>query len=200
MSHRYFGVSGFAALIWLLTGTWTEAESPADKPPTTQPAVTPGVAMNQGGMEVRIKEAYIDQLPLRRKSTGKAMASEATDEGLVSNDKFLILELEITNNGKETLDYFTVNGAGEKYDPASVIEGPKHFLTLALFGELEPLEMTAKATLKPGDKVKDVVAFVPPKDSHAHLQLILSSRNLGNKGKVIIPFTIGRVEKDGKDS
>jgi len=131
---------------------------------------------DSSGLDIKIKSVKFDYVKLR--NAGTPSADEAQ-----SKEKVFIFTLEITNKGQKEVSYKTFNGApGGKNDYASLIDSKKKYVTLGDFGDLEPIEITRTATLKPGDTITDVLCFGRPANGARPATLLLPAKNHGGVG------------------
>lgn len=131
---------------------------------------------DNSGLDIKIKSVRFDYVKLRK--AGTPSADEAQ-----SKDKVFIFTLEITNKGQKDVSYKTFNGApGGKNDYASLIDSKRKYVTLADFGDLEPVDITRTATLKPGDTITDVLCFAQPANGARPVTLLLPAKNHGGVG------------------
>ena len=131
---------------------------------------------DNSGLEIKIKSVKLDYVKLGK--AGTPSADEAQ-----SRDKVFIFTLEIANKGQKEVSYKSFNGApGGKNDYASLIDSKKKYVTLADFGDLEPIDITRTATLKPSDTIVDVLCFAQPANGARPVTLLLPAKNHGGVG------------------
>ncbi len=159
-------------------------EAPKDpKPDALKPPAKPGP--ESSGLEVIIKSAKVDFIGLRKPLPGGGF------DDFTSDQKLLLITLTITNKGQKEITYKSFNGTADgKDDRAALYTTTKKFLPLANFGEFEVAEALKQATLKPGDSVTDLLAFMaPPADIKVDV-LMLPAKNHGDPGYWKLPLKI----------
>jgi hypothetical protein len=150
-------------------------------PAATQPAKI-------GPAEVKVVSTHFDYVPLGP-STEHGPAPENADI-TNSQDKFLLIKIEIRNTGDRPLTYHTFAlpfGPSGRETYASLSFGQK-MLTLVNFGDLEPQGLTRTAQVPPGKSVTDVLVFLPipeldARSSETPLRLALPPQQLAQDGK-----------------
>jgi hypothetical protein len=163
--------------------------------PTTQPA-------RLGAAEIKVTSTHLDYVLLGPSTEhGPAPAGAETSN---SQDKFLIIRLEIRNTSSDqTLTYHTFAfpfGPAGRETYASLALGRK-MLTLVNFGEQEPVGLTRKAEIPPGKTISDVLVFLPVAELDAKtmgipLKLTLPPEQLGVTGKPVrVDLDFANVQK-----
>lgn len=160
------------ALAATITASAAAPRGPATRP-STQPVGNPG----ESGVDVAIKSAKIDFLLLKKPQPGGGF------EDLSSDTRLLVITLAIANKGQKEINYVSFSGTDPKSPHASLIDSNGKFPALINFGDLEPADLTRKATLKPGDAITDVVVFQVPAANARPNILVLPAANHGDKGQ-----------------
>ena len=162
-----------------------DSRNPGGKPrtlPTTQPA-------RIGAAEIKVLATHLDYVPLGP-STEHGPAPENAETNN-SQDKFLILKLEIRNTSTDKpLTYHTFAfpfGSAGRETYASLAFGKK-MITLVNFGDQEPIGLMRKAQIPPGKSITDVLVFLPIAEFDATstqtpLTLTLPPQQLDAEGK-----------------
>lgn len=163
--------------------------------PTTQPAPL-------GSAVVRVTSTHLDYVTLGP-STEHGPAPAGVDP-VNSQDKFLIIRLEIRNTSSDKpLAYHSFAlpfGPAGRETYASLALGRK-MLTLVNFGEQEPIGLTRTAAIGPGKTVNDVLVFLPVPELEAKtmgtpLKLTLPAEQVGAAGKAVrVDLDFANVQK-----
>jgi hypothetical protein len=179
------------------------ALSRADPKPTTSATSAPAA-----GCTMKVKSSKVDIVSLRSPRSPPAGPSE--DSGLFSglrearsskegdrrtDQKLLVVEVEVTNAGREKCVYHSLAGSDEKCPTVVVLQDDaKHVYALANFGELEVVgALKGAKPLAPGESLTDVLVFeVPPRNAKG-LRLLIPRENVGRKDRIEpLPISLER--------
>lgn len=173
----------------------------ADPKPTTSPSSAPAV-----GCTVKLRSAKLDVVFLR--SPHDPAASPAADDGGLfsglregqtpkegdrrTDEKLLVVQVEVTNAGHEKCVYHSLAGSDAKCPSMVVLhDDAKHVYALANFGDMDVVGGVKGArTLNPGESLTDVLVFEIPPKSAKGLRLLVPKDNVGRKERVdALPIT-----------
>ena len=144
----------------------------------------PKEAPGDGGVVVTVKGMKVDYLMLRRAKP------DGTVEEVGSAEQVLIVTVELANKGAKEVAYNTANGTPGGKDPVAAIRDSEGKVSAVVqFGAtLERVEGVKRATIKPGESVTDVLAFVQLPQGVKPVQLLFPGACLGDKGTRKIPL------------
>jgi hypothetical protein len=130
------------------------------------------------GVVVTVKAMKVDYMLLRQRKP------DGTVEEVGSADQVLMITIEITNKGTQEITYKTGNGTpGSKEPVAAIRDSEGKVSAVVQFGAtLERVEGVKEATIKPGESVTDVLAFLQLPQGVKPVQLLLPAASHGNKG------------------
>lgn len=168
----------------------------ADPKATTSPSSAPAV-----GCSVKVKSARVDVVFLRSPHDPTASPVAADDgalfpglrEGQTPNEgdrrtdeKLLVVQVEVTNAGHEKCVYHSLAGSDAKCPSMVVLhDDAKHVYALANFGDMDVVGGVKGAkTLNPGESLTDVLVFEIPPKSAKGLRLLVPKDNVGRKERV----------------
>jgi len=166
----------YRSLVLLVALTVAANPARAQEAPKTKPSVV-----------VTIKSVKLDYARLKKVGADAV----AGDEDLHSKDRMLIFTLQITNKGEADVTYKTFNGEpGGKGDYASLVDSKQKYVVLADFGDMEPMDVTRTATIKPGQTITDVLVFGRPADGAKPVTLLIPAKNYGAAGFVRVEVKV----------
>jgi hypothetical protein len=163
----------------------------ADPRPATTPSSAPAT-----GCRVKVKSVKVDVVTLR---APRAPAADPADDSTIfsglhdaqspregdrrTDEKFLVVQVEVTNAGREKCLYHSLAGSDEKCPGMVVLhDDARHVYALANFGDLDVAGAVKGArTLKPGGSLIDVLVFEVPPKSAKGLRLLIPKDNVGCK-------------------
>jgi hypothetical protein len=130
------------------------------------------------GVVVTVKDMKVDYLRFRKPKP------DGTVEEVASNAPVLIITIEIANKGDKEVTYKTANGIPGSKDPvAGIRDSTGHVSAVVQFeATLERVEGVKQATIKPGETVTDVLAFLQLPEGVKPVTLLLPAKCHGNSG------------------
>jgi hypothetical protein len=152
------------------------AQSPK-LPATTQADPAAGLAV------VTVKDMRVDYLRFRRSK------ADGTVEEVGSNEPVLLVTVEIANKGQKEITYKTANGVPGASTPGAALRSAdgKTSAVVQFDATLERLEgVNKQATIKPGESVTDVLAFMQLPQGVKPATLFFPAHCIGGTGTLKI--------------
>ena len=151
--------------------------------PTTRPAGGKG-SPGDSGVVVDVKSVKVDHLMFRRPKP------DGTIEEVGSAQPVLIVTIEIANKGDKAVTYRTANGTPGSKDPTAAIRDSTGRASAVVQFEatLERVDGVKQATIKPGQSVTDVLAFLQLPEGVKPVTLLLPAKCHGNEGTWRVPL------------
>ena len=158
----------------------------ADAPPTTAPCCA-----------ISIKSVKVDVVKLRAHDAPPAPTEDSTlfqglkeeqagTNQMETNEKLLIVRIEVKNQSAQKCVYHSLNGTDEKCPTfASVHDDARKVYALAKFGDFDVIGAVKGAReLPPGKTLNDILVFEIPPASVKSLDLHIPHENVGAKEAV----------------
>jgi len=150
--------------------------------------------IRQGDLQLRFVSAKIGKVEIEQQF------SFGDDGTAFSENELLAITLELTNLSEtKKIDYKTWAGEDVSFrrDFATLIDEYENSYARVGFGfSAKLIGRTESASIRPGERVTDVLVFETPIDAAEALRLELPARNFGGEGMLRIEIPVRAVERE----